>query len=66
MPTMDKINVNLDLTEQQAGYLISAVVDFYHKLGSASSLIHLEDESLRKMKLVKEIWLMLEEQTGIA
>jgi hypothetical protein len=63
---MNKIDVNLELTEKQAGYLLAAVIEMHHTLVRASSFDHLHEESQEKIKAVKEIWLELEKQTGIA
>jgi hypothetical protein len=63
---MEKIAVSLELTEKQAGYLMAAVIELHHKFCSAGMLDYLQEESQAKIKDVKEIWLELEKQTGIA
>lgn len=64
-PTMHKIPINLELTEKQAGYLLSAVIEMHHAFCRASKFDYLREESQEKIMAVKEIWSELERQTGI-
>jgi hypothetical protein len=63
---MDKIALNLELTEQQAGYLVAAVIELHHNLCRASTYDYLHNETQEKIKAVKDMWLEIEKQTGIA
>jgi hypothetical protein len=63
---MDKIDIHLNLSEQEAGYLIASVIEFHHTLCAACQYDHLRDELQQKIAVVKSIWLELERQTGIA
>jgi hypothetical protein len=62
---MDKIKITLDLTDQEAGYLLASVIEFHHGLRQAASQYPSPEGILEKIKAVKKIWNDIEKQARI-
>jgi hypothetical protein len=62
---INKNNIQLEITDQEASFLLTGLIDFYHKLLESATYEHLADETKDKIVIVKKLWQSIEDQTGI-
>ncbi len=61
----EKIKIKLKLTEVQAGYLLSAVMEFHHNLHSAMDNGTPANDIAERVEDAKVIWKQIESQAGV-
>lgn len=64
-PVASTIKIELDLTEKESGYLIAAVIEFYHKMRVAEDEGPLVVNLAERLKDAKSLWHKVDKEVNI-